>query len=403
MNIKFVLAITLAFSFCFAMLVSTASAQGETKKVRFFDRIAQDGNPNNLIEIFEGQRTTPDGTPSTFAPTFMNPFSLRSNISSQTKDIPCHDVDVYLSNMFIFGCSGGVYKLVAPPYGTPTLVRPGFISDTTYSVAEGSGFIYIAGSYINGTTSVGDIDVSKDQGVTWQSIANVPNKIFTSIECATTYNCIALGSSDVASVPQGVYTLANPGRPASWSPMSPTGLTTTNFGFQMAALPGFTATAGNRFCRSYDGGGNWNCVAPANGAEAQSNGVFCLDPMNCYMVGGVNNNVGWIRKTTDGGNTWSARLITTTFPLNAVIFNPNYPLRGWAVGGSIGSSTANGAILGTEDGGVTWQVLNLVGSRMVSCDFKQITNSPQINIVCIGQYYNSSGRVATEIWQNIDQ
>ena len=71
----------------------------------------------------------------------------------------------------------------------------------------------------------------------------------------------------------------------------------------------------------------------------------------------VNSQVGWasgdhgtIRKTMDGGKTWTGQTSGTTYNLSSIYFIDT--LMGWAVGGLY--DTTHSVIVKTTDGGATW-------------------------------------------------
>jgi hypothetical protein len=89
-----------------------------------------------------------------------------------------------------------------------------------------------------------------------------------------------------------------------------------------AQASGNVYATGIHFANSTDFGANWN-----SGNSADSifdNGVDFLDNNNLYgWTGGGQISApvsGWIRRTTDGGVSWSARLNNFPYPIRAIKF-----------------------------------------------------------------------------------
>jgi len=91
--------------------------------------------------------------------------------------------------------------------------------------------------------------------------------------------------------------------------------------------------------RTSDGGTTWSDQSIP--AVHSLSAIYFLDGSTGFAVG----DSGKILKTTTGGTTWSSQFSGTTNTLNAIGFATS--LVGWAVG-------QNGTILKTTDGGVSW-------------------------------------------------
>ncbi|MEZ4924277.1 MAG: gliding motility-associated C-terminal domain-containing protein [Crocinitomicaceae bacterium] len=99
---------------------------------------------------------------------------------------------------------------------------------------------------------------------------------------------------------------------------------------------------GNDLNRSSDGGATWNSSTIWTGPE-NINGFFAFDTANLWAVG----ENGLIRKSIDGGNTWSTNSISNYNELKDIhFFDAN---NGIAVG-------VGGLVISTADGGVNWSV-----------------------------------------------
>jgi photosystem II stability/assembly factor-like uncharacterized protein len=94
--------------------------------------------------------------------------------------------------------------------------------------------------------------------------------------------------------------------------------------------------------KSTDGGTTWGCI-------------FSGTTNNLHSSHFVDSNTGWavgdsgtILKTTDGGIIWSAQNVSTSAPLNGILYRCKL---GWTVGGAVGNDTS-WQIFHTTDGGL---------------------------------------------------
>jgi hypothetical protein len=118
-------------------------------------------------------------------------------------------------------------------------------------------------------------------------------------------------------------------------------------------------------------------------------GVWFPDSLHGWTGGGqISTPVsGWVHRTTDGGATWSDRLIETPEPIRAVLFL-NETL-GFAVGGNHFSSV--GAIYSTTDGGDSWRLDVNTASEMEGIDYQVVGDS--IDLWCSGFDNGLNGRI----------
>lgn len=94
-----------------------------------------------------------------------------------------------------------------------------------------------------------------------------------------------------------------------------------------------------------DGGTNWNYRSSPSGDLGIIREVEFFDGLNGIAVGYSTPSVGFIMKTTDGGNSWTNIDTNIAGGLNAVSFKDEL------IGVAVGSS---GSIYRTEDGGNSW-------------------------------------------------
>ena len=119
--------------------------------------------------------------------------------------------------------------------------------------------------------------------------------------------------------------------------------------------------------------------------------VFFVNDSDGWVGGGeISPNVeGWLHRTTDGGNTWSGRVLNTPWPIREIFFLT--PEIGWAAGGNL--YTDVGGIYFTFDGGQTWSLDVNTGHEMDACDGGHIGKKAQI--WCAGYDGSFSAQIYT--------
>jgi len=134
----------------------------------------------------------------------------------------------------------------------------------------------------------------------------------------------------------------------------------------MACIGGFVYAVGARQWVSQDSGRTWEIRPSADGVF--DGGVCFVDTLYGWTGGGriQPTTQGWVHRTTDGGLTWSGRILETDYPIRAVYFITRDI--GFAAGGNYEAGI--GGIWSTRDGGDTWQEdatvsaeLTVIGSR----------------------------------------
>ena len=158
------------------------------------------------------------------------------------------------------------------------------------------------------------------------------------------------------------------------------------FGYQFTLLKDQTAYAsGINFCTSANTGATWNCGPPAD-SVFDGPTQFISDKIGWTGGGEISPDVeGWLHLTTNGGKTWSGRVLTPPWPIRQIEFlNKNV---GWAAGGNIYSGV--GGIYYSSDGGNTWTLDVTTGDEVGACA-AQSTGGGQTQVWCIGDAYNGS-------------
>ncbi|MBU1937724.1 hypothetical protein KKG05_10035, partial [bacterium] len=143
----------------------------------------------------------------------------------------------------------------------------------------------------------------------------------------------------------------------------------------MACVGGFLYAVGTRQWVSQDTGRTWEIRPSADGVF--DGGVAFVDTLYGWTGGGRIQPIsqGWVHRTTNGGLTWSGRLLETDYPIRTVHFITREI--GFAAGGNYAAGV--GGIWSTSDGGNTWQEdaavsaeLTVIGSRRYSPAYMDI-------------------------------
>lgn len=224
---------------------------------------------------------------------------------------------------------------------------------------------------------------SKDGGTKWQS-----DTVLSSNAWAGRVRFVHGQKDGLAMSGEG---LANPNaawwrvKPGKWSQVTPD----SNggwFGYQFTLLNDQTAYAsGIQYCKSADTGNTWTCAPPAD-SVFDGPTEFVSDKIGWTGGGEISPNVeGWLHRTTDGGATWSGRVLNTSWPIREIEFLNKKV--GWATGGDIYSGV--GGIYFSSDGGKTWSEDIETGDEVGSCAAQNLGNG-QTQIWCIGDAYNGS-------------
>ncbi|HOC42586.1 MAG TPA: hypothetical protein PKJ99_06130 [Thermoanaerobaculales bacterium] len=221
-----------------------------------------------------------------------------------------------------------------------------------------------------------------DGGATWTpDIVIDPANWLLGLEFADALHGIAYGNLGY------VYTTDNGGRNAAdWTKVSTSpdlGWLSGNFTFRDDLNAYIT---GIHFCHSDDGGLTWSSNPSAD--PTFDGGCSFPDLENGWTGGGqISAPVsGWVHRTTDGGATWSGRLLQTPYPIRVVrFFDANL---GIAAGGNIYSSA--GGIWSTTDGGATWNLDLDTGAEMSDIDAQAVAPD-SLDVWCVGFLPNFTG------------
>ena len=181
-------------------------------------------------------------------------------------------------------------------------------------------------------------------------------------------------------------------KPAKWAQVTPD----PNggwFGYQFTLLKDQTAYAsGIQFCTSANTGGTWTCGPPADSVYDGPT-EFVSDTIGWTGGGEISPNVeGWLHRTTDGGQTWSGRVLSTAWPIREIDFLTSKI--GWATGGNIYSNV--GGIYYSADGGKSWSEDLSTEDEIGSCATRNL-GTGQTQIWCIGDAY-ANGSFSSNVY-----
>ena len=205
---------------------------------------------------------------------------------------------------------------------------------------------------------------SHDGGQTWEpEVVLTTDGWSTRVRFADVQNGLVLDLISL-SQPNAAHYTTNGGQTADdWTQVTPDPAGGW-FGNQFSFLPNLRARAsGITYCDSANGGATWSCRPSID--EVFDGPTFFLDDISGWVGGGsISPDVqGWAHRTTDGGVTWSERVLDAPWPIRSLLFLT--PEIGWAAGGN--GSGGVGGIYFSEDGGATWALDLDTGHETSAC------------------------------------
>lgn len=243
---------------------------------------------------------------------------------------------------------------------------------------------------VNNSKASAIIRWSEDGGTTWTediTLQPAPNKApnwLFKVVFKDDLNGIIVGTSG------RIYRTTNGGRKATdWTLIDVKDDLAGGLGTDLIYRPdGIVTLTGVDDCDSSDGGLTWSC---RNSIDEVFDGPIAFGDVNYGLTGAGTifpKEEGWLHRTTDGGRTWSQRLLTQNLPIRTInILNSQIA---FAAGGSIWSNT--GGIYSTNDGGDSWQLdinthAEIVGMTIVPVKEKIF------DIWCVGTDQTLTGRI----------
>jgi photosystem II stability/assembly factor-like uncharacterized protein len=251
---------------------------------------------------------------------------------------------------------------------------------------------YYYGIYVTGKTVVASgfddsnseaiLSESKDGGKTWK-----PDTVLSTNAWAGRVTFTRGTGHGLSMSGEG---LADPN--AAWSTIKPNNWAQNTpdpnggwFGYQFTLMKDQTAFAsGINYCTSADTGATWSCGPPAD-SVFDGPTEFVSNMIGWTGGGEISPEVaGWLHRTTDGGKTWSGRVLNSSWPIREIKFLDKK--FGWATGGNIYSGV--GGIYFSSDGGKTWALDADTGDEVGSCAAQPVGNQTQV--WCIADAYNGT-------------
>ncbi len=234
--------------------------------------------------------------------------------------------------------------------------------------------IVVSGIYASATSSNGVFRWSHDGGVTWTNDLSFGPTWLQRVRFAKPQDGVIMNFGG-GNVPTNVDFTTTGGKTVSnWKSAvsNPSG---GWFDPQFSLLSNLrTRASGINFCSSLTGGSKWSCAPSVD--SIFDGPVFFLNDNQGWVGGGeISPNVeGWIHRTTNGGKTWTSRILDGPWPIRSILFlNANV---GWAAGGNF--YTGVGGIYFSTDGGKTWSVDTTTSAEMGSCSQRPVAGKHQI-------------------------
>ncbi len=150
-----------------------------------------------------------------------------------------------------------------------------------------------------------------------------------------------------------------------------------NFTFMPDNL--YVYLTGISFCQSTNGGLSYSRRPSID--PVFDGGVCFVDPMHGWTGGGqISAPVsGWVHRTTDGGATWSGRVLNAPYPIRSLLFLDE--ALGFAVGGNYFGAV--GGIWSTTDGGSSWNLDADTSCEMKGIDWARVSPD-SVSLWCAG-------------------
>ena len=230
-------------------------------------------------------------------------------------------------------------------------------------------------SGFNDSNFEGIIRWSHDGGTTWTSDIVLTTAGWSDrVRFASSLNGLVMDQLNLNAANAAHYTTDGGATASDWTADVPD----PNggwFGDQFSLLPNQHARAsGITYCSSTNTGASWTCSPSID--SVFDGPVFFLNDTDGWVGGGEISPAveGWLHRTSDGGTTWSGRVLDIGWPVREILFVSSKV--GWAAGGNVYSGV--GGMFFSSDGGQTWSLDVNTGAEMKSCDYKMSSGSLQV-------------------------
>jgi len=210
------------------------------------------------------------------------------------------------------------------------------------------------------------VDSTTDGGISWraQEIEMLGPTSLTSIACAGTSTCMAVGSVDVGGSAVGAVLVTTDGG-RSWSSVGPPS-GSSNLSAVTCAAAGqclvlASGATGSWSASTSDDGQVWQQTGSLPAGFVGSNALACTGPTQCVTVGYVakapGQGAGAVAVTDDGGASWTLGTVPAGTGLLHGVTCPTLLsciAAGTAATATSGITQAKGQLLASTDGGHTW-------------------------------------------------
>lgn len=324
-------------------------------------------------------------SPGTIAPA-TNPWKLQATLSGAV----IHDISFPTAKIGYAAAElGQVWKTTNGGASWTEILNLGFPYYWFGVKALSANEVVISG--FNDSNFEGILRWSQDGGTTWSNdIVLTTTGWSYRVRFANANDGLVMDGLDL-DAPNAAHFTTDGGQTATdWTQVAPVDPTGGWFGNQFSLLANLHVRAsGITYCSSANGGAAWTCGPPVD--SVFDGPVFFANDKAGWVGGGeISPNVeGWLHRTTDGGTTWSGRVLDDPWPIREIRFLT--PLVGWAAGGNIYSGV--GGMYFSNDGGQTWTLDISTGAEMDACDSKHSGKNYQI--WCAGYNAALSGVVYT--------
>ncbi len=309
--------------------------------------------------------------------------STEWNLIASTGGI-AHAISFATSTIGYIAKEGGlVDKTTDGGYTWTTVLNTGF-PNYWYGVhALSADKVIISG--FNTSTNNGMLRWTTNGGATWSNDSIlVPGNWVTNVEFADPLHGV------IAGFGSGIVYITTDGGTEWWPRLAdPTG---GWFAGNFTLRPdGKYYITGIKFCRSTNFGINWTYRGSID--EVFDGGVSFPDTLHGWTGGGsISPTVqGWVHRTSDGGATWTDRILELPYPVRGVFFLDS--LNGVAQGGNY----SIGGIWETNDGGLTWREGVNTNSEMQDLDWQRVSPD-SIDIWSVG-FSTAGGNYHTPVYK----
>ncbi len=256
---------------------------------------------------------------------------------------------------------------------------PNFISDICWRpirrVELNSDSLYLA--VYNSAGETGMVRMMRGGGTThvlWPDTLLLVDDWITAVAAPDSSICVALAGLDAR-----IFRNDSMQAPTPWDDL-PYEFTGSWVG-ELTTAGNFLYAAGSAFWLSLDRGFSWQTMASAD-PLGDTDIDFAPNSARALVSGGrTDPPVGWVRYTTDFGQTWSERTLNTDVPVRTVLFMDD--TLGYAAGGS--ANDAIGRVWRTTDGGVTWDLELEVEAEITELGYARESGG-YINIIAAGYF-----------------